>query len=84
MVLDQISANLRMIPTTVLENISNAIATLRSLDIGINDEHILKGIEKIDNLPKINTCKDDIQAHESRVAEIEKKHSVSAIWRKFK
>ena len=41
-------------------------------------------IEKIDNLPKINTCKDDIQAHESRVAEIEKKHSVSAIWRKFK
>ena len=41
-------------------------------------------IEKIDNLPKINTCKDDIQAHESRVAEIENKHSVSAIWRKFK
>ena len=41
-------------------------------------------IEKIDNLPKINTCKDDIQAHESRVAEIEKKYSVSAIWRKFK
>ena len=41
-------------------------------------------IEKIDNLPKINTCKDDIQAHESRVAEIEKKHSVRAIWRKFK
>ena len=41
-------------------------------------------LEKIDNLPKINTCKDDIQAHESRVAEIEKKHSVSAIWRKFK
>ena len=41
-------------------------------------------IEKIDNLPKINTCKDDIQAHESRVSEIEKKHSVSAIWRKFK
>ena len=41
-------------------------------------------MEKIDNLPKINTCKDDIQAHESRVAEIEKKHSVSAIWRKFK
>ena len=41
-------------------------------------------IEKIDNLPKINTSKDDIQAHESRVAEIEKKHSVSAIWRKFK
>ena len=41
-------------------------------------------IEKIDNLPKINTCKDDIQAHESRVAEIEKKHSVNAIWRKFK
>ena len=41
-------------------------------------------IETVDNLPKINTSKDDIQAHESRVAEIEKKHSVSAIWRKFK
>ena len=41
-------------------------------------------IEKIDNLPKINTCKDDILAHESRIAEIEKKHSISAIWRKFK
>ena len=41
-------------------------------------------VEKIDNLPKINICKEDIQAHESRVAEIEKKHSVSAIWRKFK
>ena len=41
-------------------------------------------VEKIDNLPKINICKEDIQAHESRVAEIEKKHSVSVIWRKFK
>ncbi len=41
-------------------------------------------VEKIDNLPKINICKEDIQAHESRVAEIEKKHSVRAIWRKFK
>ena len=41
-------------------------------------------VEKIDNLPKINICKEDIQAHETRVAEIEKKHSVSAIWRKFK
>ena len=41
-------------------------------------------VEKIDNLPKINIYKEEIQAHESRVAEIEKKHSVSAIWRKFK
>ena len=36
-----------------LENISNAIATLRSLDIGINNEHILKGIKKIDNLGRL-------------------------------
>ena len=36
-----------------LENISNAIATLRSLDIGINDEHILNGIEKINNLGRL-------------------------------
>ena len=43
-----------------LENISNAIATLRSLDIGINDDHIFKGIKKINNLgrlQKINTGK---------------------------
>jgi len=36
-----------------LENISNAIATLRSLDIGINDDHILKGIKKINNLGRL-------------------------------
>ena len=43
-----------------LENISSAIATLRSLDIGINDDHIFKGIKKINNLgrlQKINTGK---------------------------
>ncbi len=36
-----------------LENISNAIATLRSLDIGVNDDHILKGIKKINNLGRL-------------------------------
>ena len=36
-----------------LENISNAIATLRSLDIGINEDHILKGIKKINNLGRL-------------------------------
>ena len=29
-------------------------------------------------------CKDDIEAHENRVAQIENKYSVKAIWRKFK
>ena len=36
-----------------LENISSAIATLRSLDIGINDDHILRGIKKINNLGRL-------------------------------
>ena len=41
-------------------------------------------IEQINNLPKIMNCKDEIAAHENRVAQIEKKHSIKAIWRKFK
>ena len=41
-------------------------------------------IEQINNLPKIMNCKDEIEAHENRVAQIEKKHSIKAIWRKFK
>ena len=41
-------------------------------------------IEQINNLPKIMNCKDEIEAHENRVTQIEKKHSIKAIWRKFK
>ena len=41
-------------------------------------------IEEINNLPKIISCKDDKEAHENRVAQIENKYSVRAIWRKFK
>ena len=41
-------------------------------------------IEEINNLPKIISCKDDKEAHENRVAQIENKYSVKAIWRKFK
>tara|TARA_B100000965_G_scaffold194059_1_gene162014 strand:- start:170 stop:889 length:720 start_codon:yes stop_codon:yes gene_type:complete len=41
-------------------------------------------IEQINNLPKIMNCKNEIEAHENRVAQIEKKHSIKAIWRKFK
>jgi len=36
-----------------LENISTAIATLRTLDIGINDGHIQRGIQKISNLARL-------------------------------
>ena len=41
-------------------------------------------IEQINDLPKIMNCKDEIEAHENRVTQIEKKHSIKAIWRKFK
>ena len=43
-----------------LENISTAIATLRALNLSIKDEHIKKGIKKINNLARlqeINTGK---------------------------
>ena len=36
-----------------LENISTAIATLRTLNLGIKDEHIKKGIQKINNLARL-------------------------------
>ena len=36
-----------------LENISTAIATLRTLNLGISDEHIKKGIQKINNLARL-------------------------------
>ncbi len=35
------------------ENISTAIATLRILDLGIEDHHIKKGIQKIDNIARL-------------------------------
>ena len=40
-----------------LENISTAIATLRTLDIGIKDEHIQKGVTKISNLARLQEIK---------------------------
>jgi dihydrofolate synthase / folylpolyglutamate synthase len=40
-----------------LENISTAIATLRTLDIGIKDEHIQKGITKISSLARLQEIK---------------------------
>ena len=36
-----------------LENISTAIATLRTLDLGIEAEHIERGIQKINNLARL-------------------------------
>jgi len=36
-----------------LENISSAIATLRILNLGVNDEHIKSGIQKINNIARL-------------------------------
>ena len=51
-------------------------------DKNIESDNLI--IEEINNLPKIISCKDDKEAHENRVAQIENKYSVKAIWRKFK
>ena len=40
-------------------------------------------IDKIDDLPKINASKTDIENHNKRIGEIEKKYSVKTFWRKF-
>ena len=40
-----------------LDNISAAIATLRTLDIGIKDEHIQRGITKISSLARLQEIK---------------------------
>ena len=40
-----------------LENISTAIATLRTLDLEISDEHIKKGIKKISSLARLQEIK---------------------------
>ena len=40
-----------------LENISTAIATLRTLDLEIRDEHIKKGIKKISSLARLQEIK---------------------------
>ena len=40
-----------------LENISTAIATLRTLDLGIKDKHIQKGISKISSLARLQEIK---------------------------
>ena len=47
----------------------------------INSEELI--IEKIEDLPRISSSNDDINKHDKRLAEIEKKHSVNTIWRKF-
>ena len=40
-----------------LENISTAIATIRTLDLGIKDEHIQNGIKKISSLARLQEIK---------------------------
>ena len=47
----------------------------------IDSEELI--IEQISDLPSISSSKDDMIAHDKRLAEIEKKHSVNTIWRKF-
>ena len=47
-----------------------------------NSENI-NNIDRIDNLPKITLSKSEIVEHEKRIGEIEKKHSLEALWRKF-
>jgi DNA polymerase-3 subunit epsilon len=47
----------------------------------VNTEELI--IEQIGDLPSVSSSKDDINAHDKRLAEIEKKHSVNTIWRKF-
>ena len=47
----------------------------------VNTEELI--IEQISDLPSISSSKDDINAHDKRLAEIEKKYSVNTIWRKF-
>ena len=47
----------------------------------VNSEELI--IEQISDLPSISSSKDDINAHDKRLAEIEKKYSVNTIWRKF-
>ncbi len=40
-----------------LENISTAIATIRALNLDVNDEHIKKGIQKINNIARLQEIK---------------------------
>ena len=40
-------------------------------------------IEKIENLPKISSSKLEIEEHNKRINDIEKKYSVKTLWRKF-
>ncbi len=40
-----------------LENISTAIATLRLLNLNVNDQNIVNGIQKIDNLARLQEIK---------------------------
>ena len=47
----------------------------------INTEELK--IEQVNDLPIIVSSKDDMNAHDERLAEIEKKYSVDTIWRKF-
>ena len=58
----------------------------------ISNEHDIKAnkdksedivIDMNDNLIRISSSKDDMKAHEEKLLEIEKNHSIKAIWRKF-
>ena len=61
------------------EFITNGEATMQNDQ---NSESSMD-IEKIENLPKISSSKLEIQEHNKRINDIEKKYSVKTLWRKF-
>lgn len=54
----------------------NTFADDKSSSVEI-DENLLK------DLKKINASKDDLKSHETKLVEIEEKHKIKTIWRKF-
>ena len=61
------------------EFITNGEATMQNDQ---NSESSMD-IEKIENLPKISSSKLEIQEHNKRINDIEKKYSIKTLWRKF-
>ena len=61
------------------EFITNGEATIQNDQ---NSEGSMS-IEKIENLPKISSSKLEIQEHNKRINDIEKKYSIKTLWRKF-
>ena len=54
----------------------NTFADDKSSSLEI-DENLLK------NLKKINASKDDLKSHETKLVQIEEKHKIKTMWRKY-